>query len=284
MNSICIVTDNSAQFANVSFHGQSIIKIVRLQPSLNGKLYEGKEKNILAALPEYASADLNPHLKAPTVEEFRQLFSRLGGQYNEIVGIFLSSHLSDCYKNALKANMTLRGGPKIHIIDSQTASIGLGNMVQRAAEVVANGGSLIDIERTIRSLSHRTYLLMCTPNLSYLYNNGFVDHSQATVGEMLQILPIFALEEGKLVPSEKKKNLRHVNAHFQEFIDEFEEFEHIALVQSTISNGSDARLIRDHVNETFPGTPFTEHSISLCMASLFGPATTTLIIIEENNI
>ena len=283
MNSICIVTDNSAQFANASFRGQSIIKLVHLKPSFNGKSYKGKEKQLLASLPEYADARLDPHLRVPSVEEFRRLFSRLGKQYNEIIGIFLSSRLSNCIENASKANMTLRGGPKIHIIDSQTTSIGLGNMIQCAAETVFDGGSLTDVERAIRGLSHRTYLLLCTPNLSYLCSNKFVDHGQATVGEMLGILPIFAMEEGELVPVEKKRNPRHVIVHFQEFIDEFDEFDHIALVQSATLNGSDARSIRDHVNENFPGTPFTEHSISLPLAALFGPATTALIIVEKND-
>ena len=283
MDSICIITDNSAQFANASFHGQSIVKIVHLKPSLHNKLHKGKDKNTLQNLPEFVSGDLNPRLLAPSVEEFRQLFSRLGKQYNEIIGIFLSSHLSDCCKNAREANMILRGGPKIQVIDSQTASIGLGNMVQHAAETVFNNGSLTDVEHEIRSLSQRTYMLFCTPNLSYLFTNGFIDHAQATVGEMTSVLPLFALEEGLLAPVEKKRNPRHITTHFQEFIDEFEHFDHIALVQSDRANGHDARFIRDHVRDNFPDTPFTEHSLNLSLATLFGPDASALIIIEKNS-
>jgi len=282
MDSICIVTDNSAQFANTSFRGQSIVKIIHLRSCLHNELHEGKEKHILATMPEFVSGDLDPRLLAPSVEEFRQLFSRLGNQYNEIIGIFLSAHLSDCYENARKANMILRGGPKIQIIDSQTASIGLGNMVQQAAETVFNNGRLTDVERGFRSLSHRTYVLFCTPNLSYLCNNGFVDHAQATAGEMTGIYPLFSLEEGKLVPVEKKRNPRHVIVHFQEFIDEFDTFDHIALVQSVNSKGNEARLIRDHVHDNFPKTTFTEHSLNLPLATLFGPGASALIIIEKN--
>jgi fatty acid-binding protein DegV len=156
-------------------------------------------------------------------------------------------------------------------------------MVQRAAETVFNNGSLTDVEREIRSLSQRTYALFCTPNLSYLFNNGFIDHAQATVGEMTSLLPLFALEEGLLAPVEKKRNPRHVTAHFQEFIDEFELFDHIALVQSDRASGNDARLIRDHIHENFPDTPFTEHSLNLSLATLFGPDATALVIIEKSS-
>ena len=283
MDSICILTDNSAQFANAVFHGQSIIKIVPLKPSLHNKLHKGKDRTTLENLPEYVSGDLNPRLLPPTVEEFRQLFSRLEKQYNEIICIFLSSRLSDCCKNAREANLILRGGPKIQIIDSQTTSIGLGIMVQDAAETVFNNGSLTDVERGFRSLAQRTYVLFCTPNLSYLCNNGFIDHAQATVGEMTNLLPIFALEEGQLAPVEKKRNPRHITAHFQEFIDEFEFFDHIAFVQNEKANGNDARLIRDHIRDNFPNTPFTEHALNLPLATLFGPDATALIIVEKNN-
>jgi len=283
MDSICIVTDSSAQFANAVFHGQSIINIVPLRPYLHNKLHKGKDKTALQNLPEYVSGDLNPRLLPPSVEEFRQLFSRLGKQYNEIVGIFLSSHLNDCCKNAREANLTLRGGPKIQIIDSLTTSIGLGNMVQDAAETVFNNGSLTDLERGLRSFAQRTYVLFCTPNLTYLCNNGFIDHAQATVGEMTDLLPIFSLEEGKLAPVEKKRNPRHMITHFQEFIDEFEFFKHIALVQNEKANGNDARLIRDHIRDNFPHTPFTEHTLNLPLATLFGPDATALIIIEKND-
>ncbi|MDX9864346.1 MAG: DegV family protein [Anaerolineaceae bacterium] len=281
MDSICIITDNSAQFANTQFNGQSIVKIVHLKPCLHNKLHKGNEKRTLESLPEFVSGDLNPRLFAPSAEEFRQLFYRLGKQYNEIIGIFLSSHLSDCCKNAREANMIQRGGPKIQIIDSQTTSIGLGNMVQQTAEIVFNNGNLNDVERGLRSLAQRTYALFCTPNLSYLCNNGFIDHAQATIGEMTGILPLFALEEGQLVPVEKKKNPRHITAHFQEFIDEFECFQHVALIQSISANGHDARLIRDHIRDHFPDTPFTEHTLNLPLATLFGPDTTALVVIEN---
>ncbi len=82
---------------------------------------------------------------------------------------------------------------------------------------------------------------------------------------------------------EKKRNPRHITTHFQEFIDEFEIFNHIALVQSDKANGNDARLISDHVRDDFPSTPFTEHTLNLPLATLFGPDATALIIIEGTN-
>ena len=83
------------------------------------------------------------------------------------------------------------------------------------------------------------------------------------------------------MPIEKKRNPRHITTHFQEFIDEFDVFNHIALIQSAGGNSNDARLIRDHIHDHFPNTAFTEHSLNLPLATLFGPDATALIIIEN---
>lgn len=282
MASICIVTDNSAQFPDPSFRGQEFTKIVRLSPILHGKIHLKQEKQIPASLPPFAGEELQPSLAAPSVDEFRRLFSSLANQYNEIVGIFLSSSLNDCYKNAQEAILTLRGGPKIQIIDSQTTTAGLGLIVQKAAEIVFEHGSLADVERNVRSLMHRTYSLFCMPNLSYLYHNGFLDHAQATVGEMLGILPILAMEDGQLIPIEKKRNPRHVSVNFQEYIDEFDQLMHIALIQSLHPNLAETRAIREHVHAHFPRVPYSEHILPLPLATLFGPDATALTIVESN--
>ena len=278
MYSVCIVTDNSVQFSNAAFYGQNIIKIISLDTVLHGEIIKSKEIN----LPPFASPEMSPRLLAPTVEEFKQIFSRLSKQYNEIIGIFLSSYLNDCYQNACEAVTSLRGGPKIQIMDSMTTSIGQGLMVQKAAEAIVHLGSLTDIERKVRSLMNRTYFLISTSNLSYLQYSGFIDHAQATVGEMLELLPIFTMEEGKLIPVEKKRTARHISIHFQEFIDEFDQLEHIALVQSPGSDASEARLIKDHVHDHFPGTCFSEHSLNLPLATLFGPSATALTVVESD--
>ena len=51
-----------------------------------------------------------------------------------------------------------------------------------------------------------TYMMVCTPGLSYLYYAGIIDQAQAFVGEMLGLLPIFTLEEGQINAVEKVRS------------------------------------------------------------------------------
>jgi fatty acid-binding protein DegV len=103
------------------------------------------------------------------------------------------------------------------------------------------------------------------------------------VGEMLGMLPIFSLEEGKLSPLEKVRNRHHTIDFFQEFLDEFEHLQHIALLQHSVMNTQDSRILREHFQDGFQKTTFTEHAISLPLAILLGPSASGLFLLESTN-
>ncbi len=124
-------------------------------------------------------------------------------------------------------------------------------------------------------------MLLCIPELTYLAQSGYIDHSQALVGEMLGMLPIFAIEDGRLKPMEKVRTRRHLFESFQEFINEFEAPAYIALVGGANQKNNRARSVRHYVRETFPETPFSEHAIAAQQAALFGPLSTGLVILEK---
>jgi len=282
MGTICIVTDNTAQFTQPSFVGRNSITIVPLETRLNGSIQDG---NVVKSnnLPFSADDELHPELVSPTPEEFRQLFTSLSLKYDQIFGLFLSSSLNNCYSHAEQAAVSMHGHNIISLIDTQTTSIGLGFLVQAAAEALARGMNLVEVEHLIRSLVPHIYAAFCTPSLSYLYYAGFLDQAQAIVGEMVGMLPIFSLEEGRLTPMEKVRNRRHTIDFYQEFMDEFDHLHHIALMQSATPNAQDARILREHVQMEFSKISFTEHTINLPLATILGPSASGLFLLEATN-
>jgi DegV family protein with EDD domain len=283
MSSICILTDSSAQFPQLAFSGRNLVRIIPFDVELNGILYEEGKDLKTSNLPATANQSLNPHLRPPAQEKLRQLFVSLGQSYNEIIAILVSSQLSNLYTCAEEAVNDVNGRVSVQLIDSQSTSVGLGLLVQTAAEAAAKGISAFEIERTVRSLIPHIYAVFCTPGLSYLYHAGYIDQAQAAIGEMLGLLPIFALEEGKLTPLEKVRTHRNALDFFQEFLDEFDTLHHIALLQSVQPNQQDSRLLREHAEDYFHQIPFSEHTINLPLATLLGPRTMGLIVVENPN-
>jgi DegV family protein with EDD domain len=277
MGGICIVTDSSAQFLRLFNPQLKNIVVVPFGGKLNGNKYDKVDEIGLDSLPSSADKTLAPSLTAPSVEYFKDLFFQLSQKYDALIGIFISSHLNSCYQNAHLAASTHQGKSVI-IIDSQTISVGLGYLVQVAAETAASGANVTEIDRKIRSIIPYLFTVICTPGLSYLQSNGFVDLGQAVIGEMLGLYPIFALENGKLTSLEKVRSQRHAIVFFQEFLDEFEQMEHIAIIK----NEQDA--FENHLpSETPTGgrkTQTQEYPLSPSMALLFGPNTLGMVVIE----
>lgn len=283
MKSTCIVTDGSVQFSKPTASGSALVKIMPLEITLGGQVYSDGNGYKPSSLPQYADKGLSPFVKAPSPEQFYNLFSSLGQTYDNILGIFTSNQLIPCYENALKASHNLQGRSKIILIDSLTISAGLGFLVQMAVDGIQKGQPLLEIERQIRSIIPSIYSIICPAGLSYLYYNGYIDQGQAIVNELLGLFPIFAFENGNLAPLEKVKNSRNVIGFFQEFLDEFEHLQHIAFIQSALPNFQESKILRDNFQRESP-TPYSEHIINLPLSALFGPRTLGMIIVESQSI
>jgi DegV family protein with EDD domain len=281
MDSICILTDSSAQFPKPTFKGYKQVTILPLEVHLNGSALDNDNNMHADQLPRNANEKLHPTLKSPSIEKIHSLFVNLSQYYDTIIGIFLSSELNRCFQNAHEATLALSGKVEIHLIDSKTTSVGLGLLVQKAAEAVSDGINAVQVERMVRGLVPLTYSLICTQNLSYLYFNGFADQTQSIISEMLGLLPIFALEEGQITTVEKVKSHRHAISYFQEFLDEFTHLQHISFLQSAKPNFKDAKILQESVRNTFPEISFTKHIINLPLAALFGPRSIGLIVVES---
>jgi DegV family protein with EDD domain len=280
MSSVCIITDSAAQFPQLTFNGRNLVRIVPQICQIYGNQYTSSEEFKAGNLPLSAQDSLYPRLVASPVDAYETLFSDMAARFHSIIGIFTSSHLSASYANAVEAANIVRGKTDIKIIDSQTISVGLGFLVETAAEAAFRGKSPLVIEETVRSFVPRIYSVICTPGVSYLFHNGFVDHAQAAVSEMLGLFPVYAIEEGKLTPLEKLRNQRQVITFFQEFIDEFDRLQHIALLQNIPPSQQEALFLREHAHENYPRTPFTTHAINLALATMFGPRSLGLFVVE----
>jgi DegV family protein with EDD domain len=287
MGSIAILTDSTAQFTLPSFNGRSLVKILPFNIQCGGTLYEAGRNLKPAELPLTLNDATRPRLLPPTIEQIRQFLSQdeNGHPYDEVMAIFLSSSMSPLFEQAVETQKQLSGRTRLQIVDSQTTSVGLGMLVQSASDAVAKGASLANTERLVRSLIPHIYAVLCTPSLTYLHYAGFLDRAQAAVGEMLGLFSLFSLEEGKLTPLEKVRNHRQMLDFFQEFLEEFDHLQHIGFLQSAVGgNPQDGRILRDHAQVCLPRTPFSEHSINLPTAALFGPNAMGLFVVEPNHL
>ena len=271
MAKLCILTDSTVQFTRPNFPGQELVRVIpfELEPEAQPKARRGM------------TLSLRPRLRPPGPQEFLQSFSLLSEEYDSLLVITLSAALSPAFANAQAAAVRYNDHTSIQVVDSQTTAVGLGLLAQEAAGAAERGVPFQEIERQIRAIIPRIYQLFCIPELTYLAATGYIQISQALVGEMLGLLPIFAMEEGRLTPMEKVRTQRHLFESFQEFMEEFDNPTHIALMRGAGSNPARTRPLRAYVQENFPQTPFSEHPLNPHTAAMFGPQSIGLVILEN---
>lgn len=271
MSNICILTDSTAQYTLAKYPGHERVHVLPFEVQTFDR--EGEHSR--------SRHRPNQRLVPPSAQEFEQAFARLSRDYDTIFVLTMSARLNHAHANALEAVRHFNNHARVNVIDTQTTSIGLGLLVQCAAAAAEQGAAAEEIEQRMRASIPHIYMLFCIPELTTLACSGYMDYSQALVAEMMGLLPVFSIEDGRLTPIEKVRTRRHLFESFLEYINEFDAPAHIALIcggnQSTIR----ARPVRMYVQETFPETPFSEHAINPHLASLFGQQATGLIIFEN---
>jgi DegV family protein with EDD domain len=271
MSQVCILTDSTAQFPIPAFAGRKLVNVIPLHIQIDKTLYQKSEGIKAADFPASVRENGIPKVLPPSVEEFEEMYNHLGQYNEEIVAIFHTADLSNTYKNGVEAAANFRGQTKIEVINAQTVSTGLGLVVQTAAAAAEAGINSAEIDDMIRSLLPRMYSVFCIRGLSYLHHSGYLGEAQAIVGEYLKILPIYILEEGKLIHTLKARNNRHLVDLLHEFLSEFTGLEHIALLQGAPPFENETRALRERLVEDFVGTPISEHTISPELATMIGP-------------
>lgn len=271
MSQVCILTDSTSQFPVPAFPGRRLVNVIPLHIHVNGALYQKSEGIRAADLPASALKAADLKVLPPSLTEFEDMYTYLGQFYEEIVVILHTANLSHTYDNARKAAANTQGQMKIEVIDAQTTATGLGMVVQAAAAAAEEGISSTDIDDMIRSLLPRMYSVFCIQGLSYLHRSNYLSESQAIVGEFLDLLPIYILEGGKLVPTLKARNNRHLVDLLHEFLGEFIELDHIALLQGIPPFENETRALRERLVIDFEDTPISEHTISPELAAIIGP-------------
>lgn len=281
MTNIAIITDSTAQFPNPSFLGKDLVRLIPLDIQINDTIFKegvGVKNN---DLPISSLVDNNAKLIIPSPVEIAEQFTHLLHKFNELLVIVNSGHLTTLFDNCSEAVKLIQGETNIQVINSLTIATGLGMVVQSAAEMVSQGASLIEVDRHVRQLVPHIYTLFCTPCMKYLHNIGILEYSQSVIGEMLNLHPIFTLEEGYPQAICKVRNFRHAQDYFQEFIEEYDDLIHISLLKGSNTQGIDNRVLKTFVQENFPETPFSEHRINPFLGAIFGPKSLGLIVFER---
>jgi DegV family protein with EDD domain len=277
---ICILTDCTVQFSNPVFEGRKQVTILPTRWMGDVPVKDALELKA-ADLPGSIRGTQVPQLETPSIADFEEGYEALSARCSGVLAILQSSKFSHAYQHAVKAAEESQGNVPIRVIDSRSTSLGLGMLVRIAAQAAETSEDLTELELYIRSLLPRIYSLFCIPGLTYLERRGYLNGPQATVGEYLGMLPVFTLDNGEWMPGEKARNMRHLVDILHEFLSEFTNLEHIALLQGAPPFEQETRALRERLAEDHHATPISEQIIGAPLASQIGPRTLGIFALQS---
>lgn len=255
----CILTDNTAQFTRHTFPGKENVYVV---PLALERIVEPGEVPMLDT-PEL-------RLLHPSAQDFNRHFKELSQKYDSILVLTLSSQLFPLDSYALAEAAQSHNHVEIEVMDSRTTSIGLGWLVEQAASAAQAGESCQKIIKLVQRASAGIYFLFFIPDLGALVNTRHLTPTQAMAAAMLEMLPIFMLEDGRLAPLEKAHSPRAVIEYFEEFLDEFEFPGRVALVHGSGQEAGRLSQLRQHIQTAHPLAQSTEHAFTPELELLLG--------------
>jgi DegV family protein with EDD domain len=142
-----------------------------------------------------------PETAAPSVGAFEETFRRLADEGADgIVCVNLSAKLSATMQSAQVAAKALDGLCPVSIVDSKSASMGIGTLAIYAARRARDGADLTAIVDEVEARRERQILLAALDTLEYLRKGGRIGGAQALLGSMLSIKPIITVTDGEVEP------------------------------------------------------------------------------------
>lgn len=215
-------------------------------------------------------------------------FTQLAAQGKDILHISFSSGLSCGYQNIVNgASEVMERYPecKIIVVDTLSASLGEGLMIQLALDRKAEGKGIEEIAEEVRALCPHICIQFTVDDLEYLYRGGRLSKTGAVLGTVINLKPVLHVnDEGKLVAITKVRGRRK---SFSTMLDNMEaklgsyrdKQMFIGILHGDCEE--DALLLKEMVQKRFGYENFRVEPIGPSIGAHSGPGTIGLVFLGD---
>jgi DegV family protein with EDD domain len=190
-------------------------------------------------------------ISAPSSTVIEQLYRGLIGEVDHIFSIHLGTRLGSIHGNAAQARARLPASTtKVELIDSKSASMGLGSVVLAAAHAARDGATPDEISRLVHATIRHTHVVFFVDTMEHLESSGRLTLAGAVLGSMQRIKPLMILDEGEIVPYERTRTRAKAIEGLFTFIEDFPRVQEVIALYATTPE--DVEKLLEKVDPIFP--------------------------------
>ena len=228
-------------------------------------------------LPAYDPA---PTTAAPGPEIFIKRFEELVEKgVQAILSIHISEALSATVNSARTAAKEFTRIP-VTVLDSGQLSLGLGFLVEKAAQMAQADNKMDEILETLKDLMPRTYVFAALDTLEYLRRSGRMHVAVARFGEILRLKPLLHMNLGKPVAHRVRTTRRAMERLF-EWLDSYSPISQLAVLHAGVE--ARAENLREQVRKYLPNAEISIHQITPVLGSHLGVGALGFAVISQGN-
>jgi DegV family protein with EDD domain len=182
-----------------------------------------------------------PSTATPSPEIFTKAWNKLADKgTQEILSIHISEKMSATVNAARIAAKQFTRIP-VNVLDSSQLSLGMGFIVEKAAQMAELDHNMEDILISLRELMKRTYVFASLKTLKYLRRSGRMNFALAHFGELLQIKPLLHMNQGNPTAHRVRTQGRAIE-RMMEWLAKYAPFEKLAIVHAGVQHEAEEML------------------------------------------
>lgn len=221
--------------------------------------------------------EIRPTLLPPCPKAIEAALARASARSREILALHMSRFLSPTLQAVTAAAQHL-AGIDVRVMDSHSASVGLGWLVQRALRASAQGQGLAQVSRVVAGDIPSFFVTFFAESMHYLERSACMDVSHSLLGAILDIKAMLIMEDGQLMPVEKVQTRTQLVDRLFEYIIEFSDIRKIGLMHHAYA--AVVRLLRERLAAHDPALPVVDVPYPPSLAVHLGPKVIGVVIHE----
>jgi DegV family protein with EDD domain len=221
-------------------------------------------------LDRLANATEMPRTSQPSPAAFAAAYRDAASEHDAILVLTLSSRLSGTYQSAVLGIETAEVSVPVRVVDSLSASIGLGLQVRRARELIDQEVALEEIALTLERERGQYHLIFFADTLEFLQRGGRIGKASQLVGTLLKIKPLLIVVDGEVESYERTRSRSRAIEGLIEYARHFPAITRVAILYDDIS-GADVTRITQGIADLLPESAVIAEQYGPIVATHVGP-------------